>query len=964
MEIDGKVFLRGVARLILLGLAFFVWQEQAYAHGSMEDPVGRVYHCYQEGPEHPQSEACKAAVLAGGTQQFYDWTGVNQLAADHHRSVVPDGKLCSAGKESHKGLDLARADWWTQAIAPDANGNYEFVFLATAPHSTRYFEFYVTKDGYNPTQPLRWSDLEATPFCRITSVTLEDGRYRMSCPLPQGKSGNHVIYNIWQREDSAEAFYTCMDVAFTNEGSPTPTVTTGTPVTAVPTATATPTPVATASNNSCHADYTITDQWSDGFTANVVITNQGATPINGWVVTWSFPGSQAITGAWNGRAIQSGSGVIVNHESWNGAIAAHGGQITIGFSATYQVANPIPATLLLNGMPCTTGNPAATPTATATPGNTSTPIPTSIPTAQTPVATPTTASSQLCRVDYTITSDWGSGFNADVAITNQGATPINGWTLTWTFPGNQTLTGGWNGQVTQSGAGVSAIPAGWNGTIGANGGKVTVGFGATYQGTNAKPTTFSLNGTPCATDGTPTTPVPTATTNTTPNATGTAIATATANATPIASPTVGTPIGSKEVVAYFTQWGVYDRNYHVKNMVTSGSAEKITVINYAFGNVVDGECIMTTQSGVMDAYADYQKSYTAADSVDGNADVWNQPLRGNFNQLKKLKQLHPQIKLMISLGGWTWSAGFHEAAKTAASRQKLVASCLDIYIRGNLPVADNAGGPGVAAGLFDGIDIDWEYPGDPGVGNPYGPEDTHNFTLLLQEFRTQLDAIDPALMLTIASGAGVDIYSLLELDQIHPLLNYINIMTYDLHGAWDAISGFNAPLYTSPAAPYSYPSSTYAVDSAIQGYLAAGVPANKIIMGIPFYGRGWTGVATGNNGLWQSAAGPAPAAWEAGIEDYKLLKPLAYPVYRDEAANAVWKYNGNIFWSYDDPQTIGVKLDYMAQHALGGVMIWSLDGDTADGELITAIHTKLAALNQAIGTNNSAVYLPTIMGQP
>jgi chitinase len=416
------------------------------------------------------------------------------------------------------------------------------------------------------------------------------------------------------------------------------------------------------------------------------------------------------------------------------------------------------------------------------------------------------------------------------------------------------------------------------------------------------------------------------------------------------------------VVAYFTQWGIYGRNYHVKNMVTSGAARKITTINYAFGTIVNGECVMTTQAGVMDAFADYQKSYTTAESVDGQADQWNQPLRGNFNQLKKLKQQYPHLKLLISLGGWTWSGGFHEAAKTAASRQKVVASCLDIYIRGNLPVVDNAGGPGAAAGLFDGIDIDWEYPGDPGIGNPYGPEDTHNFTLLLQEFRQQLDAIDPNLLLTIATGAGIDKYSLLELAQIHPFLNYINIMTYDFHGAWEKITGFAAPLYTSPGAPYSHPVSTYAADSSVQGYRQAGVPAAKIVLGIPFYGRGWTGVGNANNGLWQPATGGAPGVWETGIDDYKVIKTLAYPVYRDEAAGAVWKYNGNIFWSYDDPTTIAAKMNYVKQQQLGGVMIWSLDGDTADGELVGAIHAGLALPPDPTGTPRVSLYLPLVVG--
>lgn len=207
-------------RLLLLVLIIFTVSmigkvDLALSHGSMETPLSRIYNCFLENPENPNSDACKAAVQVGGTQGLYDWNGVNQANAnDMHRDIIPDGKLCSAGKELFKGMDLARSDWPSTMIAPNSSGDFEFVFIATAPHSTDYFRFYVTKDGYDPLQPLKWSDLEDSPFCTINDVILENGRYKMNCPLPQGKSGKHVIYNIWQRNDSTEAFYTCMDVEF------------------------------------------------------------------------------------------------------------------------------------------------------------------------------------------------------------------------------------------------------------------------------------------------------------------------------------------------------------------------------------------------------------------------------------------------------------------------------------------------------------------------------------------------------------------------------------------------------------------------------------------------------------------------------------------------------------------------------------------------------------------------------
>lgn len=206
--------------LLVCIVALGIVSDQSYGHGSMETPISRIYNCFLENPENPKSDACRAAVQEGGTQGLYDWNGVNQANAnDMHRDIIPDGQLCGGGKELFKGMDLARNDWPATMIAPDESGRFEFVFHATAPHSTDYFRFYVTKDDYDPLSPLKWSDLEDTPFCTIEEVTLENGRYKMDCPLPPDKSGRHVIYNIWQRDDSTEAFYTCIDVEFTG-GTP------------------------------------------------------------------------------------------------------------------------------------------------------------------------------------------------------------------------------------------------------------------------------------------------------------------------------------------------------------------------------------------------------------------------------------------------------------------------------------------------------------------------------------------------------------------------------------------------------------------------------------------------------------------------------------------------------------------------------------------------------------------------
>src|SRR5579859_934593 len=186
----------------------------ASAHGSMLNPISRVYACYLEGAQSPRSPACRAAVAAGGTQALYDWPEVNRLDANgQSRSLIPDGQLCSAGRAKYQGFDLPRTDWPATTL-PSA-GTYTFTFKPTVNHRGA-FQFYVTNNGYDPTKPLRWSDLEPTPFATITNPTL----YSVTAPVPAGKHGRHLIYTIWQRSDSPEAFYACSDVVFGSEPPP------------------------------------------------------------------------------------------------------------------------------------------------------------------------------------------------------------------------------------------------------------------------------------------------------------------------------------------------------------------------------------------------------------------------------------------------------------------------------------------------------------------------------------------------------------------------------------------------------------------------------------------------------------------------------------------------------------------------------------------------------------------------
>ncbi|WP_158892628.1 lytic polysaccharide monooxygenase auxiliary activity family 9 protein [Amycolatopsis anabasis] len=185
----------------------------ASAHGSMGNPVSRIYNCLQEGPENPQSAACKAAVQVGDSWPVYDWDEVNQPNADgRHREIIPDGKLCSAGRDKYKGFDLPRADW--KATNFPSGGSYTLRYKYTAPHPGT-FELYLTRDGYDPTKPLKWSDLEDKPFYSKLNPPTSGGNYVLNAQLP-AKQGRHLVYAIWQRHkpDSGEAFYSCSDVVF------------------------------------------------------------------------------------------------------------------------------------------------------------------------------------------------------------------------------------------------------------------------------------------------------------------------------------------------------------------------------------------------------------------------------------------------------------------------------------------------------------------------------------------------------------------------------------------------------------------------------------------------------------------------------------------------------------------------------------------------------------------------------
>lgn len=375
------------------------------------------------------------------------------------------------------------------------------------------------------------------------------------------------------------------------------------------------------------------------------------------------------------------------------------------------------------------------------------------------------------------------------------------------------------------------------------------------------------------------------------------------------SPTVAN-VGTPRLIGYFD--GV-ERTHHVSDI----PADQLTHVIYAFVDVSDkGECV----------------------SIDPAAD------QANFPGLRQLKQQHPALQTMVSAGGYSHSARFSDAARTLDSRRRFAQSCVQ-WMKQN---------------GFDGIDIDWEFPvGGGQAGNVHRPEDKQNFTALLAALRQQLDARGKAdgrsYLLSIAAPAGPTEMANLEMGQIAGYVNWIDVMAYAFYTGGSKTTNFNAPLYPTSNDPATDEKKRllYNADAAVQAYLRAGVPAEEISLGVPFYGRGWKGVPPENNGLYQGDGGVfvdsrAPkGTWSQGGEiDYRMLKQYylgTWPRFWQAEAQVPWLYNASVgvMVTYDDPQSLAAKADYAKTRHLGGVAIWQVSGDDDQHSLVNALAAHL-----------------------
>jgi len=325
-------------------------------------------------------------------------------------------------------------------------------------------------------------------------------------------------------------------------------------------------------------------------------------------------------------------------------------------------------------------------------------------------------------------------------------------------------------------------------------------------------------------------------------------------------------------------------------------AQSLTRINYAFANTKNGQLA----------------NGTAADAQ-------------NFASLVALKKANPSLTILISVGGWLGSGDFSDIALTEQSRTTFINSVMDFLHRYEL----------------DGLDIDWEYPGMPGAGHAYRAEDGQDFTLLLKELRrrfTQEEKVTGRrLYLTIAAGASDAYLAHTEMRQVQRYVDDVNLMAYDYNEApSNGLTGHHAPLFIDPNAP-----NKQSADASVRAFELAGVPAKKLILGVPFYGRSWQGVNSEDHGLFQPGKPAAQDFIPFNVIEGTMLGH-GFTRYWDASASAPYLYSEDqkIFVSYEDPESLSAKCKYVLTHRLGGVMFWEYSNDP-NGVLLGTITRTL-----------------------
>lgn len=294
----------------------------------------------------------------------------------------------------------------------------------------------------------------------------------------------------------------------------------------------------------------------------------------------------------------------------------------------------------------------------------------------------------------------------------------------------------------------------------------------------------------------------------------------------------------------------------------------------------------------------------------------------NLEGLKKIKTINPDITILLSVGGWG-AGGFSEAAATEEGRKQMAASAVEI----------------LQEYVLDGIDLDWEYPCYSEAGIHSSSADKENFTQLLSEIRDALDHLEQETgnyyLLTIAAGADQYYIDGTEMAKVQKYLDYVQLMTYDMRGGFQTLTGHHTNLFTPTGDLFRI-----SVDRSVQLFMKAGVPREKLVIGAAFYSRMWKDVPNENNGLHQMTdhfGGYGPDYSELAM---KYINAKGYKRYWDDEAKAPYLFDGSNFITYDDEESIRHKCNYVIEQALGGIMFWEYKCDRT--------YQLLEAMDQAL----------------
>ncbi len=340
---------------------------------------------------------------------------------------------------------------------------------------------------------------------------------------------------------------------------------------------------------------------------------------------------------------------------------------------------------------------------------------------------------------------------------------------------------------------------------------------------------------------------------------------------------------------------------------SSAQKNKPVIIGYVGGfrgNIIEPSSI--------DANGLSHINYAFVDIQDNRAWLHNEKTDTiNFRKLNELKTINPNLKILISIGGWTWSKHFSDAVLTDTSTENFAQSAVDIVSTYNL----------------DGVDIDWEYPGMIGDSNVYRPEDRTHYTNLFKNLREKLDVLskqtNKKYFVTTAIGGSLDFIQHTQLEEAQKYLDYINLMSYDFNESYDNIAAHHTNLFTPANMPY-----IHSADDAIQNLKKAGVDVSKIVMGIAFYGKGTIVKSADNNGLYQIPVNSVRGGGYTYLKD-SLVNQKGFVRYWDDASKAPYLFNaeGKIFITYDDEESVKDKCVYIKKYKLAGAMFWEYSSD-------------------------------------